>query len=43
VELIGGGKGNFIVVVDGDTVWHKKKMGNKFPDEANLVRNLANR
>ena len=42
VELIQGGKGDFIVRVDGGKpIWDKRKMDDEFPDEADLVRKLT--
>ena len=32
MELIGGGKGDFIVKADGTELWNKKQMGNEFPE-----------
>jgi selT/selW/selH-like putative selenoprotein len=42
VELVRGGRGDFIVRVDGDVVWNKKLTG-RFPDEAALVREVTAR
>jgi predicted Rdx family selenoprotein len=41
VELIAGGKGDFIVKSDGVELWNKKQMGNQFPDEQAIVKRLA--
>lgn len=40
VELIRGKGGNFIVVADGKTLWHKRQMGDEFPDEPALLAQL---
>jgi len=40
VELIPGGRGDFIVTVDQRVVWDKKQMNNNFPDEDRLVNGL---
>ena len=40
VELIGGGRGDFIVKVDGAELWNKKQMGNEFPQEETLIRQI---
>jgi selT/selW/selH-like putative selenoprotein len=37
VDLIKGGKGAFIVTVDGKQIWNKREMDDEFPDEAKLV------
>jgi predicted Rdx family selenoprotein len=39
VDLVRGGRGDFIVVADGVTLWNKKQTG-RFPDEAALVTQL---
>lgn len=39
IELRRGGRGDFIVTVDGDVVWDKHKDGG-FPDDAELVAEL---
>jgi hypothetical protein len=39
-ELIGGGRGDFIVMADQRTVWDKKAMGNRFPDDADVLNLL---
>lgn len=41
VELIRGGKGNFIVKVDGKELWNKRQMEDRFPEEAAIVRQLG--
>ncbi|MCK6550193.1 Rdx family protein [Myxococcota bacterium] len=40
MELIRGKGGNFIVVADGKTVWHRRQMGDEFPSEDKLVAQL---
>jgi selT/selW/selH-like putative selenoprotein len=35
-----GGRGDFVVTVDGQRVWDKRKQGDEFPDEAALVASL---
>jgi predicted Rdx family selenoprotein len=37
-----GGRGDFIVVADGETLWDKKKMGG-FPDDAAIAAQLSRR
>jgi predicted Rdx family selenoprotein len=39
VELIKGGRGDFIVIADGTEVWNKKKTG-RFPDESAVIAAL---
>ena len=41
VELIGGGKGDFIVKADQRELWNKKQMGNEFPEEATILEKLG--
>jgi len=39
IELIRGGSGNFIVIADGEQLWHKLQMGDEFPEpEAILAK-----
>lgn len=40
MELLKGGRGDFIVKRDGVVVWDKKQMGNAFPDEEDVVDDL---
>jgi predicted Rdx family selenoprotein len=41
ITLIPGGRGDFIVRVDGGKpIWDKRRMGDEFPDEAELVDDL---
>lgn len=40
VELVDGGRGDFIVTADGREVWNKKATGLGFPDEEDIVADL---
>lgn len=40
VELVGGGRGDFIVTADGTTLWNKKAEGG-FPSEPAMVKALG--
>jgi predicted Rdx family selenoprotein len=40
IELIPGGGGNFIVHRDGDLLWHKRQMGDAFPEHAVILEKL---
>jgi hypothetical protein len=40
VELLEGGKGDFIVKVDGRELWNKKQMGNQFPAEDQILAQI---
>ena len=40
VELVEGSGGDFIVDVDGERLWHKREMGDEFPNEGQLVARL---
>lgn len=40
MELIRGGRGDFIVTASGNVVWDKKKMGG-FPDETAVITALG--
>jgi selT/selW/selH-like putative selenoprotein len=40
VELVKGGRGDFIVTADGRLVWSKKQQGDEFPDEGVVVEAL---
>ena len=42
MELVRGGRGDFIVSADGDVVWNKRVTG-RFPDEQALVDLLSAR
>ncbi len=41
IELIRGGSGNFIVTVGDDTLWHKRQMGDEFPEHSVIIEKLA--
>jgi predicted Rdx family selenoprotein len=41
VETVPGGKGDFIVTVDGQQIWNKRRMNDDFPDERVLLEGLA--
>lgn len=41
IELIRGSGGDFIVIADGEQLWHKREMGDGFPEEAAIVAQLA--
>lgn len=41
MELIGGGRGDFIVTADGRELWNKRQMGDEFPEEAAIVAKLG--
>ena len=38
--MIRGGSGNFIVIADGEQLWHKRQMDNEFPEPAAIVAKL---
>ncbi len=40
MELIEGGKGDFIVKVDGVELWNKKQMGNEFPEPEVILEKM---
>ncbi len=40
MTLVEGGRGDFIVTVDGAVVWNKREMGGEFPDPDALVEDL---
>ena len=40
VELIRGGGGNFIVTAAGEQLWHKRQMGDEFPEHEVIVEKL---
>ena len=42
VELVRGGRGDFIVSADGDVLWNKRMEGG-FPDEAAMVEKIRGR
>lgn len=39
VELVPGGKGDFIVVADGKSLWNKREAG-RFPETGEIVPHL---
>jgi predicted Rdx family selenoprotein len=41
VELVSGGKGDFIVTSDGVELWNKRAMDDEFPEEEALVARLT--
>ncbi|MBI4816712.1 MAG: hypothetical protein HY791_10665 [Deltaproteobacteria bacterium] len=41
VELVSGGKGDFIVTCDGVELWNKRAMDDEFPEEDALVARLT--
>jgi len=43
IKLVGGGRGDFIVTVDSDSIWDKRTMGDKFPDESDIVSEVLQR
>lgn len=43
VELVPGGRGDFIVTVDGVERWNKRQMGDEFPDPRLLIDQLGKR
>jgi predicted Rdx family selenoprotein len=42
VELVRGGRGDFIVTADGAVLWDKKRTGT-FPDDGRIVEQLKAR
>ena len=40
VELIEGGKGDFIVKADGAELWNKKQMGDEFPEPEVILEKM---
>lgn len=40
VELLPGGRGDFIVVADGNKIWDKRRMGDDFPEESFVVERV---
>ena len=40
IELIPGGGGDFIVVADGRQLWHKRRMGDAFPEHETILAEL---
>jgi len=43
IELIGGGRGDFIVMLEDELLWNKKAMGNEYPVESAIVEAIADR
>ena len=39
-ELIRGGGGDFIIIANGERLWHKREMGDAFPEEGAIVDTL---
>ena len=42
IDLVGGGKGDFIVKADGQLLWDKRRMDDEFPEEVTILDRLAN-
>ena len=40
MELIPGGRGDFIVKAEGNELWNKKEMGNEFPETAVILEKM---
>ncbi|MBI2374561.1 MAG: hypothetical protein HYV07_11250 [Deltaproteobacteria bacterium] len=40
IELVAGGKGDFIVSADGVELWNKRAMGDEFPNGDTLLARL---
>ena len=40
VELVRGGKGDFVVTVGNAKLWDKRRMGDEFPEHAPLIEKL---
>ncbi|MBK6684467.1 MAG: Rdx family protein [Deltaproteobacteria bacterium] len=43
IELVPGGRGDFIVTVDGRERWNKRQMDDEFPDPQALIAELGKR
>lgn len=43
VELVPGGRGDFIVSSGDQRLWDKRKMGDEFPESAVILEALAKR
>lgn len=41
MELVGGGRGDFIVKADGVELWNKNKSGLGFPEPSQILERLA--
>ncbi len=37
VDIKPGGKGDFIVTVDGKQIWNKRQMNDEFPEPAQIL------
>ncbi len=42
IQLVRGGRGDFIVEADGEILWDKRSRGS-FPDDAGIVEQLRTR
>ena len=40
IQLIPGGGGDFIVTTDGRQIWHKRQMGDEFPEHGAILAEL---
>ena len=40
VDLVEGGKGDFVVIADGATVWDKKRVEGRFPEPSEVLDRL---
>ena len=40
VELLEGGRGDFIVIADGSELWNKRAMGDEFPEHDVILEKL---
>ncbi len=40
IELIQGGGGDFIVIANGQQLWHKRQMGDQFPAHDDILAKL---
>lgn len=43
VELVPGGTGDFIVTADGERIWDKRAMDDRFPEDAEVLGALRER
>ncbi|MGA1522673.1 MAG: Rdx family protein [Planctomycetota bacterium] len=41
VELKPGGRGDFVVTADGRTIYDKRRQGDRFPSEGEILAALA--
>lgn len=37
VEVVPGGRGDFVVIADGERIWDKRAMGDRFPEDEEIV------